>query len=349
MNDISISKTQLPETIEDLTQFVLVGKAKLQAYMLKLQTVNKLSVAQEIRDQTLKETQEMSNALIAAEQRIGELLLAIPKATAYNNPSGKEGTQNRDTSKLGKTKTETISEMGYSMDEASEYQRMAKNPDIVQRVINEALERGEVVTKSQVLSEIKAAKEEAKAEAEANKSTREKFAEQKADRLETENKKLQEKVSQLENKEPETIEVEVAPKDYESIKKKAKEANAWKQDYQKQQALNVEKQKKILELQDQIKELREQTVREKTSKDFEAGAVYFIAQCGAFIRDCAGYVWIADRLQELSERDRIGYVKAAKAVKDWADVLLSNIERSEYGESVLQKLVDKSTERSSDD
>lgn len=51
MNEIITSGQQmLPETIEDLTQFVLVGKAKLQAYMLKLQTVNKLSVAQEIRD-----------------------------------------------------------------------------------------------------------------------------------------------------------------------------------------------------------------------------------------------------------------------------------------------------------
>lgn len=68
MNEIITSGQQMiPETIEDLTQFVLVGKAKLQAYMLKLQTVNKLSVAQEIRDQTLKEAQEISNAVIAAE------------------------------------------------------------------------------------------------------------------------------------------------------------------------------------------------------------------------------------------------------------------------------------------
>ena len=37
MNEIARVSTQLPETIEVLTQFVLVGKAKLQ-------TVNKLSV-----------------------------------------------------------------------------------------------------------------------------------------------------------------------------------------------------------------------------------------------------------------------------------------------------------------
>ena len=33
MNDlISSGQTMLPETLEDLTQFVLVGKAKVQAY-----------------------------------------------------------------------------------------------------------------------------------------------------------------------------------------------------------------------------------------------------------------------------------------------------------------------------
>lgn len=163
MNELTTIQAQLPDTIEDLTQFVLVGKAKLQAYMLKLQTVNKLSVAQEIRDQTLGEAQEISNALIAAEQRIGELLLAIPKQTGnqYTNA-------NSTRVEKAKTKSETISTMGYSKDEASDYQRMAKNPEVVQRVIEEALANGEIVTKTQVLKEIKAVKDQAKKEAEDN-------------------------------------------------------------------------------------------------------------------------------------------------------------------------------------
>ena len=70
MNELIARTTQLPDTLEDLTQFVLVGKSKLNAYMLKLRTVNRLTTAQEIRNQTLEETQELANALIAAEQRI---------------------------------------------------------------------------------------------------------------------------------------------------------------------------------------------------------------------------------------------------------------------------------------
>lgn len=151
MNEVVTSgQTMLPETLEDLTQFVLVGKARLQAYMLKLQTVNKLSVAQEIRDQTLKEAQEVSQAVIAAEQRIGELLLAIPKATGNQYTSA-----NSTGVEKARTKSETVKEMGYSKDEVADYQQMAKHPEVVQAVIAKAIEDGEIVTKSSVMREIK--------------------------------------------------------------------------------------------------------------------------------------------------------------------------------------------------
>ena len=48
-----------------------------------------------------------------------ELLLAIPKQAGANNFS-------RDVEKM-KTKSETIKEMGYSKDEASDYQQMEKS------------------------------------------------------------------------------------------------------------------------------------------------------------------------------------------------------------------------------
>ena len=68
-------------------------------------------------------------ALIAAEQRIGELLLEIPKASGQFAES-----KNRPMSK-----NTIVKEMGYSKDEASDYQQMAKHPEVVQKVIEEAL------------------------------------------------------------------------------------------------------------------------------------------------------------------------------------------------------------------
>lgn len=54
-----------------------------------------------------------------AEQRIGEILLSIPKQAGAVNSS-------RDVEKL-KTKSEVVSDMGYSKDQVSDYQRMAQN------------------------------------------------------------------------------------------------------------------------------------------------------------------------------------------------------------------------------
>ena len=66
------------------------------------------------------------SALIAAEQRIGELLLAIPKASGGVNQYNKEEKVERVT----KSKTEVVSEMGYGQ-EYKDYQQMAKNPEVV--------------------------------------------------------------------------------------------------------------------------------------------------------------------------------------------------------------------------
>lgn len=292
MNDVvNYTNAQLPDTLEDLTQFVLVGKAKLQAYMLKLQTVNKLSTAQEIRDQTLKEAQEISTALIAAEQRIGELLLAIPKATAQNNPSGKSGTQNRDESKLGKTKTETVKEMGYSKDEASDYQQMAKNPEIVQKVIEDALANGEIVTKTSVMREIKFYKD---------------------------------RIEELKNKKPEVVTktVEVVPDDYEDLKK-SKEASL--KDYQ---YLEKERQKdltKIRELQQRIDDLETRKDINELQKKLEEEAGYFSIRTYDYIKKNGGFVWITERMEQLPEKQRKEFISTVYAIDAFAKQMVQNI------------------------
>lgn len=316
MNEIASYQTaQLPDTLEDLTQFVLVGKAKLDAYMLKLRTINKLSVAQGIRDQTLKEAQEVSTALIAAEQRIGELLLAIPKQTGnqYTSATSPDGEK-------AKSKTEIASDMGYSRKNVDEYQQMAKNPEIVAKIINEAIENGEVATKSQVMREIAEAKRQTKAEAEEeNKKLRSALSESETRRIQAE-----------QNVKEVIREVEVIPDDYDDLKKKAKSAEAWKKDYERQQIKTGEKQQQILELQQQIKDLQEQTIREQSNNDMIASAIMFATQCKNFIESVGGYVFLSEHLMELPERERKGYQTSAQAVHDWSQIVLNNIERKNY-------------------
>ena len=306
---IERGSVQLPDTLEDLTQFVLVGKAKLQAYMLKLQTVNRLSTAQEIRDQTLKEAQEISTALIAAEQRIGELLLAIPKQAGASNFS-------RDEEKL-KTKGETIKEMGYGKNEASGYQQMAKNPEIVQKVIEDALANGEVVTKAQVLKEIKAAKDEL---AEKDRKIKE---------LEKDGREREDYILELESKEPEvkTVEKIVPPADYEDLKKKAKEASAYKQDFKREQSKVTEKQKKILELESELEELKRASMEGLDSANLSENIFYFCTICNNFIGNVGGLVWLTDRIADMPTKEREMFLKAANSFMDWSMAFKNNLER----------------------
>lgn len=298
---IDYKLSQLPDNLEDLTQFVLVGKAKLNAYMLKLQTVNKLSTAQEIRDQTLKEAQDISTALIAAEQRIGEILLRLPKASGGDHGNQYVSAKNPDGGNFGKSKSEAIKDMGYDKHEVSDYQTMAKHPEVVQKVIEDALSRGEVVTKTQVLKEIKAAKKDAE-------DAREEV------------KRLKRQVETLESKEPETV--EVVPDDYESLKKdvnnlRKRAEHAEKERRETNEKLNAA-QKKIRDY-----ESREDILEMQKRLEEEAG--YFAIRTYDYIQKNGGNVWITEKLNDLPENKRKDFIASIYAIDAFAKQMVENI------------------------
>ena len=311
MNELITRTTQLPDTLEDLTQFVLVVKSKLNAYMLKLRTVNRLTTAQEIRNQTLEETQELANALIAAEQRIGELLLAVPKASGGDRRS--EDFKNPNNGNFEKPKSETIKEMGYGKNEAADYQQMAKNPDIVRKVIEEATANGEVVTKSAVMKQIQKAKEEARAEAQAE-----------INRLKADNRTL------ANRSKPETKIVEVEPEDYQQMKSKARS-------YDSEVARLNNKINQVYEekrkLQDQIDDLKQVTQEGLETGNLSENVFYFCTLANNFVGNAGGLVWLTSRINDMSDREKTLFLKAAQALRDFSQVFTQNMERMEYGES----------------
>ncbi len=73
-----------------------------------------------------QEAQEVANALIAAEARIGEILLSIPKQTGNQYTSASS-----ERLEKAKSKSEVTEEMGYTRHEVSDYQHKALNPAAV--------------------------------------------------------------------------------------------------------------------------------------------------------------------------------------------------------------------------
>lgn len=322
MNEVTVFQTgNLPDTIEDLTQFVLVGKAKLDAYMLKLRTVNRLSTAQEIRDQTLKEAQEVSTALIAAEQRIGEILLAIPKQAGGDRKS--EDFKNRDVSNFEKTKTETISDMGYTKDEASDYQRMAQNPEIVKKVLDKAIENGDVATKSQVMKEIAEEKKRAKALEEENRKLREAISSQG-----TENVRLKMELEKAPAKEiVKEVTVEVMPDDYEALKSQAKNADIYQKDFRRMQSeyeKMSEKWKRAEEEKDRLqKKLNEP--EEKMAYDSRLRCFSMCSAVKTFLDKYGGMKFNKREIDALPKREREDFNSAIKEMRKWIDEVLDEV------------------------
>ena len=157
MNELAVIQNTLPDTLGELSKFVLIGRDKLQAVRAEISAIQKLGLAKEVYEQKKSEAQEIAETVTLAEMRTGELLRQIPKATTNH----KRLESNTDVTFL-KTKEETTKELGFSKMQVSRMQTLAENPEIVKEAIQEARDNDDIVNRAFVLEKIKQAKEEDK-------------------------------------------------------------------------------------------------------------------------------------------------------------------------------------------
>ena len=107
MNDLMMTTNyELPANIEDLSKFVLIGREKLVAVRAAIRAIDKLEVAQDVREQKLHEAQAISEAVLDAEVKIGQLMKNLPKASGGDRRS--ENFKNDSGVDFEKSKTEVI-------------------------------------------------------------------------------------------------------------------------------------------------------------------------------------------------------------------------------------------------
>ena len=148
MNNLVVQQNNLPDKIEDLAKFVLVGREKLVSVRAEIRAINKLELAEEVREQKKEEAQMLAEALLDAEVRIGDLLKQIPKAKGRRTDLKKPS--DTKVEKL-ETKRETIERLGFNQKQAERFETMASNKDIVEQVKAEARENEDIPTRSRVL------------------------------------------------------------------------------------------------------------------------------------------------------------------------------------------------------
>lgn len=175
MSNLTLSRSNLPSTLEDLTKFVLVGREKLTSVRAEIRAIDKLNLAQEVRDQKKEECSMLSEALLDAEVKLGDLLRAIPKDTSFKGNQHKvvnsqqcEVTKNHTYENNPKPKHEIVRELGFSKDQANRFETLAENKDLVEQVKAEARENDDIPTRSRVLELAKQRKKREEEEVQKN-------------------------------------------------------------------------------------------------------------------------------------------------------------------------------------
>ena len=154
MNDITVTSSNLPTNIDDLAKFALVGREKLVAVRAEIRAIEKVGLAQGVREQKLREAQDISEAVLDAEVRIGELMAGVPTR------QGKRTDIEPMDSGVQKSKQQIIEDAGFTVKQAQRFETLAAHPEIVEQAKAEARENDDIVSRSLVLNMVKAKKQE---------------------------------------------------------------------------------------------------------------------------------------------------------------------------------------------
>ena len=150
--ELTRTVTHLPDTIEGLAEFILVGEEAVRAQQAKIRAINKVGMAETARRAAVQDGQDMAKVVIYAEVKLGELLKAIPKKKAASGGGSRS---------LPKGITHKTSHKA---------QTIADNPEIVQAAIDAAIKADTLPTTAQVYKLAK--KKEALAKVESIRSKR---------------------------------------------------------------------------------------------------------------------------------------------------------------------------------
>ena len=131
----------LDRPIEELAPISFIGQAAVAGYRSLVGRLDSLPMTEEQKGKTLKDGQDAGRMLLAIETRIGELLPEdLRKIPGRGGAWGSVKTTPEGMTKRSVFNARTI----------------AKNPDVVDEVISEAVENEDIPTKTAVLAKIKA-------------------------------------------------------------------------------------------------------------------------------------------------------------------------------------------------
>lgn len=162
MSELMKIGNTLPSKIEDLAKFVLIGREQLNMVRAGIKALDKLDMAKDVREQKKAEAQMLAEALMDAEVRIGEILLAMPKASGGDRKSEKIKSNSGVTIDPKptpqppiQTKEQAVKQLGFDKIQVSRFQTLAQHKDIVEQVKQEARANDDLATRTAVLQAVR--------------------------------------------------------------------------------------------------------------------------------------------------------------------------------------------------
>lgn len=152
MNELAMYQQNLPERVDDLARFVLIGREKITALKAEIRAIEKMGLAREVYDQKLEESRMLSELILDASVKLGEFTMQLPKA-AGRPPEIIMCSAEHNFEK--KAKSEVIQELGFNQNQIQRFETLAKNAEIVEQVKAEAREENRAPTQTEVLNRVK--------------------------------------------------------------------------------------------------------------------------------------------------------------------------------------------------
>lgn len=119
--------------IEDVAKFLIIAPEKARAMQAEIRAIKKLGMAKEIYEQKQDELRMVNELVLDAKVRMGELTMLLPKASGGNHGNQYVPAKNISGNNLGKPKKQVVEEFGFSTDQVSQMERLAKNQDLVEQ------------------------------------------------------------------------------------------------------------------------------------------------------------------------------------------------------------------------
>jgi len=145
-----VRKENLPATIEELKEFIIVTKRRIEAHKAQIDAIQRLGLSKSVYERKLKETQYMSETVLYAEAKMGKLLSDISRSKGMGGGRGKK--------KLVDTNVHKFTELqktGISARERNRAEMLGKNEKAIEEVIDEEERKKTLPTREKVFRKIR--------------------------------------------------------------------------------------------------------------------------------------------------------------------------------------------------